>query len=197
MLLNLSLSLLLSFAVPDARQTACDHEREEVLALDFVAFDQTEGSGWRPLYRAGCYAQAAQLLRDWRERNESAPNIILFHEAQMWAYAGNSASARELFAQTYRDDGSVGAVTWNLYVDGNLAFLQRDRAGLEAAAAALESVPKPSSWDKAVDAHGQPIALPWPLNLNVLEAMLRCWDATYEIAAHCHISGWQRPDPVG
>lgn len=73
---------------------ACAHDRETLLALDFVAFDQTEGSGWRPLYRDGCYAEVAELLREWRtRRGASTPLIIPFHEAQMWAFAGRNELA--------------------------------------------------------------------------------------------------------
>lgn len=190
---------LLMIAAPAASDTSppeCRHDREEILALEFAAFDQAEDSGWRPLYRAGCYVEAAELLREWRRRNGNAQAIIPFHEAQMWAYAGHTARAEQLFAQTYRADGSVSAVTWNLYVDGNLAFLRRHRRGLEAAAAALANVPKPAGWDRAVGVDGKPISLPWPINLNVLEAMLRCWEETYEVAAHCHVPDWRQPDPA-
>lgn len=191
------ITLILMLAAPPAPDTArpeCIGNREEILSLDFAAFDQREDSGWRPLYRAGCYVEAAELLQEWRRRNDNARRIIPFHEAQMWAYAGLTSRAEELFAQTYRVDGSVSAVTWNLYVDGNLAFLRRDRAGLEAASAALANIPKPAGWDRAVGVDGKPISLPWPINLNVLEAMLRCWEETYEVAAHCHIPEWQKPD---
>lgn len=174
----------------------CTHDREALLALDFAAFDQTESSGWRPLYRAGCYVEVALLLREYRLRADGdVPSIIPFHEAQMWAYAGETDQALPLFAQAHRTDGSLSAVAWNLYVDGNIAFLRRDRAGLEAAASALAAVPKPPGWDSAVGVDGNPVSLPWPLNLNVLEAMLRCWDETYEVAAHGHIEDWRPPRP--
>ena len=173
----------------------CSHDKEELLALDFAAFDQTEGSGWRPLYEAGCYVEVAELLREWRTRQDVNPNgIISFHEAQMWAYAGRTEAALELFEKAHRSSGSVYTVAWNLYVDSNIAFLRRDRDGLEGAAAALAAIPKPAGWDSAIGVDGKPATLPWPLNLNVVLAMLRCWDETYEVAAHCHIDGWQRPN---
>ena len=194
MLFAIALTMSAPPAASASVRSDCVHDREAILALEFKAFDQTEGSGWRPLYHNGCYVEVAELLREWRARTgDATPTIISFHEAQMWGYAGRYDLAEPLFAQAFRTNGSASAVTWNLYVGGNLAFLRRDRAGLEAAVAALQNVPKPAGWDSAVDMNGNPVSLPWPANLNVLQAMLRCWEEPYEIAAHCLIEDWQRP----
>lgn len=192
-----ALTLIVTSTAPALARPECRYDIEEMAALDFAAFDQTENSGWRPLYSAGCYVEAAQVLREWRRRNgDGRATIIPFHEAQMWAFAGRVEEAQRLFERIYRADGSVSAIAWNLYVDGNLAFLRRDRADLAAAAATLAQVPKPEGWDRAVGVNGERVELPWPINLNVLEAMLRCWSETYEVAAHCHIPGWSRPNPA-
>ena len=142
-------ALALTMSAPSVASASirsdCVHDREAILALEFKAFDQTEGSGWRPLYHNGCYVEVAELLREWRARNgDATPPVISFHEAQMWGYAGRYDLAESLFAQAFRANGSASAVTFNLYVGGNLAFLRRDRAGLEAAVAALAEVPKPA-----------------------------------------------------
>lgn len=189
--ISVALALASAFSSPEPVQPVCEIDEEETLALDFEAFDQTDETGWRPLYRAGCYAKAADLLREW---HDDAPPMILFHEAQMRGYAGQDEAALDLFARTYRSEGSMGSVAWNLYVDGNIAFLRRNRAGIEAAIAALSAIPKPPGWDQAVGVNGEPLAMPWPLNLNVLQAMHRCWEEPYEIAAHCHLPEWQKPD---
>lgn len=177
-------------------QRACAHDREAILALEFVAFDQTEGSGWRPLYDAGCYREAAELVRAWSARHESSPSIIPYHEAQLWGYAGRSDIAVPMFERIYREMTADPSDPWKLYTEGNLAFLQRDKARLEAATAKLAALPRPADWDtrRVVMADGRPAPpRPWPPNLNIMQAMLRCWDQTYEVAAHCHISGWRRP----
>jgi hypothetical protein len=171
----------------------CAHDREAILALEFVAFDQTAGSGWRPLYDAGCYKEAAELVRDWGARHGQTQSVILLHEAQLWGYAGRSDLAIPLFERQFRETEDETSDDRKLYIEGNLAFLQRDRARLEAATAKLAALPRPTNWGNAVDAHGKPIQRAWPLNLNVMQALLRCWDETYEVAAHCHIPGWRRP----
>lgn len=186
-----------TLAAEESELPECAHNREAILALELVAFDQTEGAGWRPLYRAGCYVEAAELLRDWRSRHGEVNPIIPFHEAQLWAYGGRVDRALPLFERGFREGDSTGTVAWNLYVEGNLAFLQRDRARLEAATAKLAALPAPPNWGNAVTADGKPIRMAWPLNLNVMEALLRCWDETYEVAAHCHIPGWRPPGGAG
>jgi hypothetical protein len=172
----------------------CAHDKHALLALDFQAFDQTEGAGWRPLYTAGCYIEVAQLLREWRARHgENTQPIIPFHEAQMWAYAGHYEMALPLFEQAYRSERTSHAIAWNAYVDGTLAFIRRDLASLEAAVATLEAIPQPDGWDRAVLADGTPANIPWPQNLGVMQGMLHCWEETYEVAFHCGDPDWKRP----
>lgn len=200
-LFRLFVSLLpFTLAAPVAAQdepgARCAHNREAILALEFVAFDQAQGSGWRPLYEAGCYKEAAELVQDWAKKHPQAPSIIPFHLAQLWGYAGRSDLAIPMFEQIYRESTADAADPWQLYTEGNLAFLQRDRARLEAATTKLAALPQPPDWGarRVVMADGSPAPpRPWPPNLNIMQAMLRCWDQTYEIAAHCHIEGWRQP----
>lgn len=172
----------------------CSYDSELELARDAVAFDQVEGQGWRPLYHAGCYVDAAELLRAWQAENggeldlgdpreRALADIMVWHEAQMWAFAERTDLALPLFEQTYRD--SERSRTWNLYVDGTLAFLRRDKPALEAAMAELAGIPKPPGWDNAVDQEGQPVSLPWPQNFDVLEGLHRCWNNSYAVAYLC------------
>jgi hypothetical protein len=174
----------------------CAYDREATLALEFVAFDQTEGKGWRPLNDAQCYVEAAELLRGWQARRSGdfdlakpddrfKAEILRWHEAQMWAFGNRTDLALPLFATTRRKGESFSDVAWNYYVDGTLAFLQRNRPGLEDAIAGLAVVPKPPGWDNARGADGQPISMRWPQNLDVLDGLLRCWEQPYAVAYVC------------
>lgn len=174
----------------------CRYDSEVELARDAVAFDQVEGQGWRPLYDAQCYKEAAELLREWLARNTDTLDLknprerslfgtLVWHEAQMWAFGGRNDLALPIFESAYRQEVGVSATAWNLYVDGTLAFLRRDKAALEASDAKLSAVPKPPGWDKAVDQTGKPISLPWPQNLDVLQGLSRCWDQCYSLAYLC------------
>ena len=174
-------------------QQNCAWDREAVLEMDAVAFDQIEGQGWRPLYDARCYIEAAEMLRYWQAHNGaslSAENpreasllrILKWHEAQMWGFAERNDLALPMFERSYAKDGQAG---WNLYVTGTIAFLRRDRQALEAAIAHLSALPEPAGWGRAVGQDGKPISFPWPPNLDVLEGLNRCWDKPYVQAYLC------------
>lgn len=192
----LALLTSLAAAASEPSQAECAYEREAMLALDVVTFDQTEGAGWRPLYDAGCLMEAAQILRDWRERNSGnlSPDnrqdrvllrILAWHEAQMWAFGERNELALPIFESSDVTSEGNSGTAWNHYVSGTIAFLRRDRAALEAAITGLAAIPRPPGWDNAVGADGLPIALPWPQNLDVLEGLLRCWDEPYAMAYLC------------
>lgn len=186
----------LATAAAEPSRPECRYDREVELARPVVAFDQTEGQGWRPLYDAQCYIEAAELLREWRARHEndldlSNPRegnmalVLAWHEAQMWAFGGQIDIALPMFEASYREVGDLSGTTWNLYVDGTLAFLRQDRPALEVAIAKLAVIPKPPGWDSAVGQDGKPISVPWPQNLDVLQGLARCWEQTYSVAYVC------------
>jgi len=145
---------------------------------------------------AQCYIEAAELLRDWqaqhradfdltKPRDRTILEFLPWHEAQMWAFGGRNGVALPIFESTHKKGESSNEVAWNHYVDGTLAFLRRNRPGLETALAELAAVPKPPGWDNAVGADGQPISVRWPQNLDVLQALLRCWEQPYAVAYVC------------
>lgn len=174
----------------------CGYDSELELSRDAVAFDQTEGQGWRPLYHAKCFVEAAELLREWQSqhgaeldlndpRERSLSHALVWHEAQMWAFAQRNEIALPMFGKTYREAKGRSGEAWNFYVDGTLAFLRRDKPALEAAIAGLSTIPVPPGWDNAVGMDGRPISLPWPQNLDVLQGLLRCWTQPYSVAYVC------------
>src|SRR6187551_640551 len=98
----------LAAAASEPVRAECAFDREATLALDFVPFDQTEGSGWRPLADAQCYIEAAELLRDWqaqhradfdltKPRDRAILEFLPWHEAQMWAFGGRNEVALPIF----------------------------------------------------------------------------------------------------
>jgi len=176
--------------------TECAYDRNAMLALDVVSFDQTEGMGWRVLHDRECFLEAAEILRDWQQINGSALSpddprdrsllrILAWHEGQMWGFAGHNAEALGHFEGSYRTGDDASTAAWNLYVEGTIAFLRRDRTSLTEAIAKLSTIPKPPYWDNAVGMDGKPISLPWPQNLTVLEGLERCWDEPYKRAFLC------------
>lgn len=186
----------LAAAASEPDRPECGYNRELELARDAVAFDQTEGQGWRPLYDAKCFIEAAELLREWQAqhgadfnltnpRDRSLSHVLIWHEAQMWTFGQRNDVALPIFERTYREVDGGSEQAWNLYVDGTLAFLRRDKPALEEAIAELAEIPPPPGWDKAVGMDGRPISLPWPQNLDVLQGLLRCWTQPYSVAYVC------------
>lgn len=162
----------------------CRFDRAAMLALELDAFDQDMTGGWRKLANAGCYLEAADLLRDWREAHQADASILYWHEGQMRAFAGQDEVAIALFETTRKPAEQDLQFGWNHYVDGSIAFLKGDKPALEAARAQLALIPKPENW-APVGADGKALDVPWPPNLHVLDGFLRCWGQLYSAAYSC------------
>ena len=102
----------------------------------------------------------------------------------MRANLGQTAAAIALFEKAYKTPEQDRGFGWNLYVDGSIAFLRRDRAALDTARDALAAVPRSASFDPR-GPDSKPIAIRWPMNLNVLDGFQRCWDQPYKTAYVC------------
>lgn len=179
------LALLLAAAQPADTPPApdCSYDLEAMLALDRKAFDQTlPDGGWRGLYERGCYAEAAELIRAWRHEKRDHASILYTHEGQMRAYAGQTEQAIALLRLTYKPMDEDANFGWNFYMDGTIAFLERDREGLNTAIARLQAVPRPQARARMVDAQGNPVEIIWPPNMNVLRAFEKCWERAYREA---------------
>ncbi|MDJ0979927.1 MAG: hypothetical protein QNI87_15485 [Erythrobacter sp.] len=176
-------TLLLALAQPDtAYRPDCSYDLEAMLALDRDDFDQDMNGGWRPLGQIeGCEEATAELIREWRYEKRDHSTILYWHEGQMRAYAGQTQQAIALFKLTYKsadDDADFG---WNQYVDGTIAFLERDRGALDAAIERLKGVPEPEN-NSFTRPDGTVIKMRWPPNLNVLEGFAKCWGKPYKEA---------------
>ncbi|MEA5444420.1 hypothetical protein VCB98_01130 [Gammaproteobacteria bacterium AB-CW1] len=175
-MLSTLLLLLSALSAP-----SCDYDHDAMMALDQNAFDQDMEGGWRTLHRAGCTEEAADLIRDYRRHHDNDAPILLFHEGQMRAQAGQTEKAIPLIEQTYRNDEDRGG--WNFYVDGTIAFLEGDRKALKAARERLADVPEPEEF-APVDTLGNPVDMPWPPNLPMLDRLIDCFDSDYAEAYH-------------
>ncbi|MEL6529931.1 MAG: hypothetical protein AAFQ27_08205 [Pseudomonadota bacterium] len=179
------IALLLALAQPEPSTSDapdCSYDLDAMLVLDRQAFDQVlPDGGWRSLYNDGCFAEAAELIREWRHEKRDHASILYTHEGQMRAYAGQNEQAVALLQLTYKP-ADRDAAGWNFYMDGTIAFLKRDREALGKAIERLKVVPKPASL-RAVGTDGKPIKVKWPLNLDVLEAFDRCWDRSFAEAS--------------
>ncbi|MDT3554970.1 hypothetical protein ROV95_02095 [Stenotrophomonas maltophilia group sp. msm1] len=134
--------MLLSFALAAAMGTSteppkapdCRYDRAAMLAMEPDAFDQDLEGGWRTLADRGCHREAADLLAAYAALPKAAGNtMILWHEGQMRAEAGQYPQAVALMQRTYKPTDTDPGY-WNAYVDGTIAFLRRrDRGAGERA----------------------------------------------------------------
>jgi hypothetical protein len=156
----------------------CHYDRAAMLALSEEAFDQAPTGGWRALQERGCLAEAADLLHDYRlAKPRNRPSVLIWHEGQVRAMMGQTDAAIALFDGS-REEAAQKRIGWNDYVDGSIAFLRHDRAGLQQARDRLSRLPKPKKLP-SYTVNGQTITIDWPPNLEILDGFLACFDKPY------------------
>jgi len=122
--------------VDPSAATGTEHISEaEALTLDFAAFDQTPGSGWRVLADQDRWGEAARLIdRYIAAHPQLSPTermILSLHAGQMYGFAGEDTAARHRFMDALIPNESPNApIRWNAYMLATIAFLEKDRATL-------------------------------------------------------------------
>ena len=182
------LLLALSATVFPAFADDCAVDRTEMLALTPDQFDQDLRGGWRPMAeKAQCQLAAADLIAAYRAQPKAAGNsTMIWHEAQLRAEAGQDARAVALMRQTYKPAPDAGG--WNPYVDASIALIDKDRAALAAARAALAALPAPpeanvkDGFFSFAMPSGEVMQVAWPPNLDVVDAFVRCFGQSYRQA---------------
>lgn len=173
---------LLSFSALAADDTDCLDRETDYLAMDFMAFDQTMNEGWRAVAnKPHCRAEAADLIHRYATQKEGISDGMLstlrWHEGQMRAEAGQNKRAVALFEQTYKpaEEDRMG---WNYYVAATIAFLEQDKAALLKNGEKLAALEKPADMEFK-DADGNPVDIPWPPNLHVVDRFIACFGNSY------------------
>lgn len=184
-MIALSIALFVLTVSSNSSQPVCTFERASLLKLEEKSFDQDLEGGWRKIAYSGCKKQAADLIRDWRRIHNSKSKTLYWHEGQLRAEIGKTTAAIKLFKKSIKTPEEDAGFGWNLYVEGSIAFLNRDKDGLLAARNSLAALPKPEGLDRMVDVDGNPVTIKWPMNLHVLEAFIACWDKPYSAAYRC------------
>ncbi len=165
----------------------CDVNLKAQLALPLQKFDQDPRSGWRPLAdKKECQAVAADLIATYREKNwkkfkEGDSTALSWHEGQLRAALGQNDRAAQLMANGI----GAGSGAFLDYALGSIAFVLRDKAGLLAARERLSKRPEPPEFAKEateIRAENNGEGPTWPLNLEVLDGFINCWDKPYQQA---------------
>lgn len=154
----------------DCRADLARHQQSD-LTLSYEQFDQADDRGFRALARAGCYAEAEQLVVQYIRANQRERSALWWHAAQMAASAGDYALASEHARRSLlADSGSPSPLMWSDYVLATIAFFERDRATLKRHRDAIA--------EKGRDFWGN------RMNQNLLDTMLANFDLGYaEIGA--------------
>lgn len=164
--------------------TPCIADKAALMAMDYWTFDQAP-DGLRAVYiKPGCELSAADLVRDFhaalRARGEPVTHmfpagtvtfsetgempILYWHEGQMRAFEGQTEEAIRLFRLSGKPE-QKNAAGWNQYVFATIAFLEGDRAELEAQRMELAARVAPDD-----------------LNLGVVDGLLVCFGRSYKDA---------------
>ena len=131
----------------------CQYDRPRLLALEYQAFDQTPGQGWREHTEGDkCSFEAADLIRDYRTTKNFPHPMLYWHEGQLRALGGATNDAIPLMELSR--PMANGIKGWNEYVDATIAFLRKDREAYVKARAALAAVPQ-APYLSVVDRLGQ------------------------------------------
>lgn len=184
-------ALLTASLFSSAAAAQCREADAAMLAMSLHDFDQTE-MGWRSLDAEGCERQTAEAIRQYRTVNAELlgdeADTLVWHEGQLRASAGETDEAIRLML-IGRDKDSDATQP---YTDATIAFLRRDRAALIAARARLVALPMPEAFARAAARYAASYpelqALTWPLNLNIVDGLIACFDRPYSEAYACEVS---------
>lgn len=154
----------------------CRIEAASYFNQELAEFDQAP-TGWRGVAEGkNCIKEAADLIHDYREHNELDVHVLYFHEAQLRLSYNAYRHATLLLKKSFVEDDIFG---WNPYVSATIAFVRRDLAALERYRAEIMELTYPEDAD-LVDLDGKPVRLAWPPNIKVVNAMIKCFDKSYE-----------------
>ncbi len=168
----------------------CSYDKESMLELKQHDFDQAFDSGWRAVNKKGaCNLTAADLIREYIEKNGEDGVIMTWHEGQLRAMAGQTERAIRLFEDARNPPDEDDWFGWNIYVDASIAFLKKDHDALVQAKEKLVILPRPDGYNP-VDSFGKPVSIRWPPNLNVVDGLLECFSDSYDYAYNNCVSAF-------
>lgn len=168
-----------SFAA--AQDAGCVYDPQVFDAQDYTTFN-TASEGWQSLAVNDCYIEAADAISGWHRAHAAALTgeqlrTLTWNAGLMRGAGGDYQSAIFLFRQTFPEFGENAAQHYYTYA--MIAFLERDRDGLQRIRDALASMPEPDG--------GAPDGAGWPPNLQSVDNLLTCYDSPFgwAIVGYC------------
>lgn len=157
----------------NAQEASCVHDPQTFVAQDYETFN-TAPEGWQALAVNDCYIEAAEAISAWHRAHASELTAerlraLTWNAGLMRGAGGDYQSAIFLFRQTFPERGQAAA--GHYYTYAMIAFLERDRDGLQRIRDALASMPEPEG--------GAPDGEDWPPNLQSVDNLLTCFDSPF------------------
>lgn len=179
---------LLAQAAPQAYR--CHVDEAKPAALTVKDFDQDMKGGSRELEAKGCQSVAADMIKAFRARNTEMPDSertkLKWHEGQLRAIIDEYRSAIPLLMAGVPENDTIDFAD---YAFGTVSFLLRDRSGLLAARARLAGAKKPDSFPTSYTVRSgtvtETIPIAWPVNIEILDGLIKCFDQPYRQAYNC------------
>jgi hypothetical protein len=179
--------LILIFTSCSLKKPSVEQHADPWLNLSFDEFDQTLGGGWRTLADDLHFLQAAERIDKYIETNAKSLTvdqivILTWHAGQMYAFAGDTTTARQRFVKSIYAKQPLSSIRWNDYVHATIAFLDKDLERLKA--------------------YRKTISQGWKVkgkvpNLDVVDNLIKCFDQTYAVAYSCRLLSKLTPSVGG
>lgn len=144
------IAMVLGLGLLAATHAGCTHDRtaDEMLALDFWGFDQSQVTGWRPYADRGDYGRAADLIDHYLAHRsdliEAQRGYLHLHAAELRSYQGDERRALEHLELAVVTPDSMPDLfprSFNALVAGTRAFILGDMPELNASIEAIKSMP--------------------------------------------------------
>lgn len=148
------------------------------LNLDYQAFDQTTGDGWRKWADRACDIQGAILVDAYHLHNLSIllpwqDHALYWHAGQLYANDKNYQLAISRFNKSLNSDELPNdPFKWNAYVKASIAFLENNKVELRKQRDELRNATDPGSQN----------------NLTIVNRMIDCFGQPYKevLSNFCH-----------
>lgn len=164
---------------------ACLNQQQWDYAMSLTPpdFNHPQSPSWRLLKSAGgCDRVAADMIETYRTQSTDPAVVdgMRVFQAEMHALAGEYDEALPLYRIERDAELDAGK---KLYFEAFIAFLERDREGLEVAFQEMDAIPEPDGFEEMADNFvlrfpdlRRPV---WPSQKLAVEAFINCFDKTY------------------
>lgn len=159
--------------ISSAQDAGCAYDPAAFEGQSYETFNSS-AEGWQALAVNDCYIEAANAISAWHRAHGSdltaeQLRALTWNAGLMRGAGGDYQSAIFLFRQTFPERGESAA--GHYYTHAMIAFLERDRDGLQRIRDALASMPEPEG--------GAPDGEAWPPNLQSVDNLVTCFDSPF------------------